>query len=52
MKRTNITPMLLAVLTLTMQNITPLFKLADGTKAYPSSLSIGVDIYYLLSRRW
>ena len=34
------------------QNITPLFKLADGTKAYPSSLSIGVDIYNLLSRRW
>ncbi len=34
------------------QNLTPLFKLPDGTKAYPSSLSIGVDIYYLLSRRW
>lgn len=34
------------------QNMTPLFKLADGTKAYPSSLSVGVDIWNLLCHRW
>ena len=34
------------------QNITPLFKLPDGTKAYPLSLSIGVDIWNILCRRW
>ena len=32
------------------QNITPLFKLRDGTKAYPLSLTIGVDIWYWLCR--
>lgn len=32
------------------QNLTPLFKLNDGTKAYPSSLSIGVDIWYWICR--
>ena len=31
-------------------NLTPLFKLNDGTKAYPSSLSVGVDIWYWLCR--
>ena len=32
------------------QNLTPLFKMTDGTKAYPSSLSIGVDIWYWMCR--
>ena len=32
------------------QNLTPLFKLADGTKAYPSSITIGVDIWYWICR--
>ena len=32
------------------QNLTPLFKLEDGTKAYPSSLTVGVDIWYLMCR--
>ena len=32
------------------QNLTPLFKLADGTKAYPSSLTVGVDIWNFLCR--
>ena len=32
------------------QNLTPHFKLADGTKAYPSSLTIGVDFWYLACR--
>ena len=32
------------------QNLTPLFKLPDGTKAYPSSFTVGVDIWYLLCR--
>ena len=32
------------------QNLTPLFKLADGTKAYPSSFTVGVDIWYLMCR--
>ena len=32
------------------QNLTHLFKLADGTKAYPSSFTVGVDIWYLMCR--
>jgi len=32
------------------QNLTPLFKLADGTKAYPSSLTVGIDIWNFLCR--
>ena len=32
------------------QNLTPLFKLTDGTKAYPSSFTVGVDIWYLMCR--
>lgn len=32
------------------QNLTPLFKLADGTKAYPSSLTVGVDIWNFFCR--
>ena len=32
------------------QNLTHLFKLADGTKSYPSSFTIGVDIWYLMCR--
>ena len=32
------------------QNLTSLFKLPDGTKAYPSSFTVGVDIWYLLCR--
>lgn len=32
------------------QNLTPLFKVADGTKAYPSSITIGVDIWYWICR--
>ena len=32
------------------QNLTPLFKLEDGTKAYPSSFTVGVDIWYLMCR--
>lgn len=32
------------------RNLTPLFKLSDGSKAYPSSFSIGVDIWYYLCR--
>lgn len=32
------------------QNLTPLFKLSDGTKAYPSSFSIGFDLWYYLCR--
>ena len=32
------------------QNLTPLFKLSSGAKAYPSSLSLGFDIWYLLCR--
>ena len=32
------------------QNLTPHFKLADGTKAYPSSLTIGFDLWYAMCR--
>ena len=32
------------------QNLTPLFKLADGTNAYPSSFTVGIDIWYLMCR--
>jgi hypothetical protein len=32
------------------QNLTPLFKLNHGTKVYPTSLSIGVDIWYWICR--
>ena len=32
------------------QNLTPLFKSGDGTNAYPSSFTIGLDILYLLTR--
>jgi len=32
------------------QNLTPLFKLSDGIKAYPSSFTVGVDIWYLMCR--
>ena len=32
------------------QNLTPLFKLGDGTKAYPSSLTVGFDLWYYLCR--
>lgn len=32
------------------QNLTPIFKLADGTKAFPSSFTVGVDIWYLMCR--
>ena len=32
------------------QNLTPLFKLSDGTKAYPSSFAIGFDLWYYLCR--
>lgn len=32
------------------QNLTPLFKLTDGTKAFPSSFSVGVDIWYWMCR--
>jgi hypothetical protein len=32
------------------QNLTHLFKLTDGTKAYPSSFTVGVDIWYLMCR--
>jgi len=31
------------------QNLTHLFKLRDGSKAYPLSISIGLDVWYLLS---
>ncbi len=32
------------------QHLTPLFRLTDGTKAYPSSLTFGLDIWYLMCR--
>ena len=32
------------------RNLTPLFKLSDGTKAYPSSFTIGVDVWYYFCR--
>lgn len=32
------------------QNLTPHIKLADGTKAYPSSLTIGLDLWYAMCR--
>ena len=32
------------------RNLTPLFKLSDGKKAYPSSLSIGFDLWYYFCR--
>lgn len=32
------------------RNLTPLFKLNDGTKAHPMSLTIGVDVWYWLCR--
>lgn len=31
------------------QNLTPLFKLKDGPHYYPSSLSVGIDVWYVLS---
>ena len=31
-------------------HLTPLFKLSDGTKAHPSSLSVGLDIWYFFCR--
>lgn len=31
-------------------NLTPLFKLTDGTKAYPSSITIGFDLWYYYCR--
>ena len=31
-------------------SLVPLFKLTDGTSVYPSSLSIGLDLWYLLRR--
>lgn len=32
------------------QNLTSHFKLTDGTKAYPSSITIGIDLWYLSCR--
>lgn len=32
------------------QNLTPLFELNDGTKAYPSSLTVGFDLWYYYHR--
>lgn len=32
------------------RHLTSLFKLSDGTKAYPSSFTIGVDVWYWLCR--
>jgi hypothetical protein len=32
------------------QYLTPLFKLADGTRAYPSSITIGFDVWHLLTQ--
>ena len=32
------------------QNLTPLFELNDGTKAYPSSLTVGFDLWYYFCR--
>lgn len=32
------------------RNLSPLFRLSDGTKAYPSSLSIGFDLWYYFCR--
>lgn len=31
------------------KNLTPLFKLNDGTEAYPSSFTLGIDIMYMIS---
>ena len=30
-------------------NLTPLFKLPDGANAFPSSLTVGLDVWYILS---
>ena len=32
------------------QSLTPLFELNDGTKAYPSSLTVGFDLWYYFCR--
>lgn len=31
-------------------HLTPLFTLTNGTKAYPSSFTVGIDVFYFISR--
>ena len=39
----------LALVTYT-HHLTPLFTLTNGTKAYPSSFTVGIDVFYFISR--
>ena len=38
------------VLVTSPHHLTPLFTLTDGTKAYPSSFTVGIDVFYFISR--